>query len=269
MAITRHLQKPALFITFTANPHWLEIQRELQPGQQAESRPDLTSRVFHLKTRELLDDLKRKHIFGNYRGSVYTIEYQKQGLPHMHLLLFLPPEEQFRNADQVDEIISAEFPTAHDDPNGTLMDVVASVMVHGPCGELNPKAKCMTLDPVTNRKNCCKGFPKPFQPETVIRDDGYPLYRCRNNGMGYDIPHPLYDGQSYCVTNEWVVPHSPYLLRKYHAHINVESCGSVRAIKYVHKYIYKGSHRATAEVAGVDEITRHLNGRYIGPAEGA
>lgn len=101
MAITRHLQKSALFITFTANPHWPEIQRELRPGQQAESRPDLTSRVFHMKTKELLNDLKRKNVFGNYRGSVYTIEYQKRGLPHIHLLLFLPPEEQFRNAEPI------------------------------------------------------------------------------------------------------------------------------------------------------------------------
>lgn len=202
MAITQHLHKPALFITFTANPYWSEIQRELQPGQQAENCPDLTSRVFHMKTRELLDDLKRKYIFSTYKGSVYTIEYQKQGLPHIYLLLFLPLEEQFRNAEQVDEIISAEFSMATDDLDGILMDVVASVMVHGPCSQLNPKAKCMTLNPVTNCKKCCKGFPKPFQPETIICDDGYPLYCCQNNGIGYDIPHPLYDGQSYRVTSE-------------------------------------------------------------------
>lgn len=42
MAITRHLQKPALFITFTANPHWLEICKQLLPGQNADSCPDIT-----------------------------------------------------------------------------------------------------------------------------------------------------------------------------------------------------------------------------------
>ena len=155
-----------------------------------------------MKTKELLDDLKQKNIFGNYCGSVYTIEYQKRGLPHMHLLLFLPPEEQFCNADQVNEVVSAEFSIATDDLDGTLIDVVASVMVHRLCSELNPKAKCMTLDPIINRKKCCKGFPKPFRPETVICDDGYPLYCRRNNNVGYDIPHLLYDGQLYRVTNE-------------------------------------------------------------------
>lgn len=105
-----------------------------------------------MKTKELLDDLKQKNIFGNYCDLVYTIEYQKQRLLYMHFLLFLPPEKQFCNADQIDKVVSVEFPITTDDPDSTLMNVVALMMVHGPCGELNPKAKCMTLDSVTNRK---------------------------------------------------------------------------------------------------------------------
>lgn len=223
-----------------------------------------------MKKKKLLEDLKRTQIFGTYRGLVYTVEYQKRGLPHIHLLLFLPQKEQFCNAAKVDEIISAEFSLPEDDPDGILMDVVASVMVHGLCGDLNPTAKCMVIDAAIGRKKCCKHFSKPFQEATQVRDDGYPLYRRRNNNAGYDIPHPLYQGQTYWVRNEWVVPHNPFLLQKYHAHINVECCGSVKAVKYIHKYIYKGSDRATAELSGVekvDEIANHLNGCYIGPAE--
>lgn len=93
MAINRHLSKPTLFITMTANPSWPEIQRELLPHQTALDRPDLVFRVFHLKVQFLLADLKKHQIFGRYAGSVYTIEYQKRGLPHMHLLLFLHPED--------------------------------------------------------------------------------------------------------------------------------------------------------------------------------
>ena len=74
MAIIRHLHKPALFITFTANPHWPEIIEQLLPGQTADSRPDITSRVFQMKKKQLLDDLKRTQVFGTYRGSVYNIE---------------------------------------------------------------------------------------------------------------------------------------------------------------------------------------------------
>jgi len=49
IAIVRHYGKPSLLITFTANPKWVEIQRELLEGQQAKDRPDLVSRVFYLK----------------------------------------------------------------------------------------------------------------------------------------------------------------------------------------------------------------------------
>jgi hypothetical protein len=66
-----------------------------------------------------------------------------------------------------------------------------------------------------------------------------------------------------------VVPHSPYLLAKYNCHINVEVCASVKAIKYIHKYIYKGPDHATLEVTGgnVDEIKEYIDSRYIGPME--
>ena len=94
MAIVRQYGRPSLFITFTANLRWDEITRELLPGQQPTDRPDLIAWVFHMKLKHLLHDLKKKHIFGRYRGSVWTIKYQKQGLPHLHLLLFLYPDDR-------------------------------------------------------------------------------------------------------------------------------------------------------------------------------
>ena len=45
-------------------------------------------------------------------------------------------------------------------------------------------------------------------------------------------------------------------------------CGSVKAVKYIYKYSYKGGDCATAiVVSDHDEIKRHLNGHYIGPTE--
>ena len=38
--------KPDVFITFTCNPKWREIQEELFDGQTASDRPDLVSRFF-------------------------------------------------------------------------------------------------------------------------------------------------------------------------------------------------------------------------------
>jgi hypothetical protein len=82
------------------------------------------------------------------------------------------------------------------------------------------------------------------------------------------VPLPGRNGETVDLDNRWIVPYNPYLSRKYRAHINVEVCGSVKAVKYIHKYIYKGNDRATARVVGQDdEISQHLQGRYVGPSE--
>ena len=52
--------KPDLFITFTCNPRWIEIQQELLSEQTANDRPDICCRVFRLKLKELLNDLYKK-----------------------------------------------------------------------------------------------------------------------------------------------------------------------------------------------------------------
>ena len=55
------------------------------PDQTATDRPDLVTRVFNLKVRDLLDQIRHKEVFGPWLGWVWTIEYQKRGLPHLHL----------------------------------------------------------------------------------------------------------------------------------------------------------------------------------------
>ncbi|PMD15362.1 hypothetical protein NA56DRAFT_710035 [Hyaloscypha hepaticicola] len=53
-----------------------EINRELKKynGLQPTDRPDLITRVFHLKVQELFKDVKND-LFGLYTGHVYSIEY--------------------------------------------------------------------------------------------------------------------------------------------------------------------------------------------------
>ena len=44
---------------------------------------------------------------------------------------------------------------------------------------------------------------------------------------------------------------------------------SIRSIKYMYKYTYKGHDRAGVDVqdAAVDEIVQYLDARYVGPCE--
>ena len=64
---------------------------------------------------------------------VYVIEFQKRGLPHAHILLWLKKKAKCRTPNEIDDIISAEFPSPTDDPNG--YKPVSDYMLHGPCGK--------------------------------------------------------------------------------------------------------------------------------------
>jgi Helitron helicase-like domain at N-terminus len=91
MVIVRTCGKPDLFITMTCNPKWLEIVEALlllgRVGPQ--DRPDVVARVFKLKLNDsLLHDLYKSHVFGHTLAHVWhVIEFQKQGLPHILLIL--------------------------------------------------------------------------------------------------------------------------------------------------------------------------------------
>lgn len=60
-------------------------------GQTGTDRPDLVARVFDMELKERLKDITLKNIFGKIIAFVYTIELQKRGLPHAHILLILHP----------------------------------------------------------------------------------------------------------------------------------------------------------------------------------
>jgi hypothetical protein len=128
---------------------------------------------------------------------------------------------------------------------------------------------------------CTRGFPKSFQSATQADADGFPLYRRRSPADGgYAV---AVDASQ--IDNSWVVPYNAWLLRKYNAHINVEICSSIKAIKYLYKYVTKGVDRArvaisaemedksdaVAEVAASihdrDEIQEYLDARFITPSE--
>ncbi|CAF2118503.1 unnamed protein product [Rotaria magnacalcarata] len=166
MGIVQKCGKPGLFITFTCNPRWKEIEEQLFPGQTSSDRPDLIARVFRLKLKQFIDDIVRNHIFGRTVAHLFVIEFQKRGLPHCHTLIILTNESKQRDSNSVDRIVSSEIPNA--DQNPQLYEIVKSHMIHGPCGVLNKNSPCM------EDGKCTKEFPKEFRNETASNKDGYP-----------------------------------------------------------------------------------------------
>ena len=121
MAICNNAGFSDVFVTFTCNPNWNEIQRLLSPmNLKVVDRPDIISRVFKIKFEQMLTDLAKQHLLGEGLAcelyfqfeyhillsqallmfnflitNMYTIEFQNRGLPHVHLLLFLYPSSNF------------------------------------------------------------------------------------------------------------------------------------------------------------------------------
>ncbi|XP_057246767.1 uncharacterized protein LOC125491881 [Beta vulgaris subsp. vulgaris] len=252
-----------LFITFTCNPKWPEITRFVKKrGLRPEDSPDIICRVFKMKLDQLVKDLKDRKIFGRVRAVVYTVEFQKCGLSHAHILLFMHQGDKYPVASYIDKIICAELPDRCEDPE--LYQAVSEYMMHGPCGSANTNAPCM-ID-----KQCSKHFPKRFNDATRVDDERYPVYRQRDNGS-------IVEKSGVHLDNRYVVPYNAELLRKYHGHINVEWCNQSRSIKYLYKYINKGYDRVTAaayqdkqkesEAKEIDEIKMYYDCRYISACE--
>lgn len=155
IAVCRKYGCPDLFVTFTSNAGWPEILETLSsiPGQQPSDRPDIVNRVFKMKLNMLMDDIKKKKFFRPINAVLYTIEFQKRGLPHVHIIIWLAKDGPL-DAQKIDFHISAQLPDPRNDPMG--YNVVSSFMIHGPCGNLNPSCPCMS------EGKCTKFYPKGF-----------------------------------------------------------------------------------------------------------
>ena len=131
-----------------------------------------------------------------------------------------------------------------------LYNTVSSCMLHGPCSD-----RCVVDG------DCSKGFPNSFCNETKIPENSYPEYsRC------YILERAI-TKNGITFTNQHAVPYNPNMFQKFYYHINFEICNSIKAIKYLHKYEYKGYDCASIKVGEIyshDEITDYVNGCYLG-----
>lgn len=259
MAIVQRLGKPDYFITMTCNPYWEEITNNLLPGQTPQDRPELVTMVYRAKLRDMKDLLIKKAYFGQVAGYVHVTEFQKRGLPHEHILLIMNLHNKLTSPDAYDKVICAEIPEK--DKYHVLHNLVIKHMLHGPCGVLNKKCPCMV------NEECRFRYPRQFCAATQQGKDSYPLYRRRDDGRRVKVRGCVLD-------NRWVVPYNPGLLMRYNCHINVEACSSIKAIKYMCKYVYKGHDRASFSVdpahkedGVINEIRQYRDARYISPPE--
>ncbi len=112
---------------------------------------------------------------------------------------------------------------------------MAKHMIHGPCGNANLRSLCMVSG------KCKKKYPRPFQSETSIGEYGYLIYRRRCTGDTVTKNETILDNRS-------IVPHNVNLVVKHDCHCNVEKTNKDNCMKYLCKYMHKGTDRSTVVV---------------------
>ncbi|XP_071740513.1 uncharacterized protein [Rutidosis leptorrhynchoides] len=217
-----------------------------------------------MKINQFIEFLRNEKPLGAVRGDLYTIEFQKRGLPHCHTLLWVFAPPGGLTADDIDKCISAEIPDPTTDPCG--YKVVTDLMMHGPCGLANLSAPCMEGEPLA----CSKNFPKLYNDATYFNNNGCAHYKRRRSSITIRKLNTDLD-------NTYVVPFNRALCLTFHAHINVEYCGWSMVIKYLFKYISKGTDCVAAKISkpigehssttneenNIDEIQNFIDARFL------
>jgi hypothetical protein len=123
------------------------------------------ARIFHDKKEEFLRDIVEKEVFGRPAYVLYSVEYQKRGMPHIHCLIRLATKEEDpeRGVDvddpaTLEQIVSASIPKLPKDYEASaegrqqkrLHDVITKLNMH------DCDSRCMV------RGKCRKYFPKEY-----------------------------------------------------------------------------------------------------------
>src|ERR1700753_1147051 len=105
---------------------------------------------------------------GRVLYSMHSIEFQRRGLPHCHLLLKF--ERSCVVPADIDQVISAELPT---DPADRAL--VEQFMCHRHSTTPSRNTYCIRED-----GSCRFNYPYPINPETFITSSGRVRYRRRS-----------------------------------------------------------------------------------------
>ena len=100
------------------------------------------ARVFKLKKDQLMQDIKAGFVLGKVVAHMHVVEFQKRGLPHVHILVILADQDRNITPEMIDSIVVAEIPPEIEEPEDrsdtssgkSLREIVLTNMIHGPCG---------------------------------------------------------------------------------------------------------------------------------------
>lgn len=112
---------------------------------------------------------------GMVRAWTYSVEHQKPGMPHIHILLILEKDHDLRTPEFVDQYISARIPQLpppdHISPEAIqqrrLCQLVTKMYVHDCATGRSCRLLCYYSNGVSY-EICSKGFQKSYSHFTVL-----------------------------------------------------------------------------------------------------
>jgi len=207
------------FITFTCNPRWPEIERHLRRGWQSCDMPTLANKAFRVRLRLLMKYLEMGYL-GKMMAFLRVIEYQRAGLPHAHITLWVEKTDSPRDTHDYDSCFLAEIPDKLLHPR--LHKLVLDHMIHTPCDiehvpdpEKRKKLRCIGPD-----GTCTKHFPQPFCRVSHVDDKNVLHCRRRSPSDGGCTAIMRIGGQDVEIDNRWVVVTNAAMLLRFQCHIN-------------------------------------------------
>jgi hypothetical protein len=98
---------------------------------------------------------------------LYTIEFQKRGLPHVHIIFWVSTDTSQPTPTLIDSVITAEIPDPQQDPLGYTL--VAEHMIHGPCGPNNMEYAQKVIQKIFEKKQQLMQMASQFiEEETMV-----------------------------------------------------------------------------------------------------
>ncbi|KAK9073669.1 hypothetical protein SSX86_006263 [Deinandra increscens subsp. villosa] len=186
-----------------------------------------------MKVNAFIAFLRSERPYGVVAADLYTIEFQKRGLPYCHTLLWVTQLHRIRTPQQLDEFICAEVPDESEEP--VLYKMISESMIHGPCG------LARTNSPYMSNGNCSKNYPRAYEPETRFDSNDKVHYRRSRGG-------PSVDKGGVLVDCGFVVSYNKHMCTRFQAHINDAASSSKTKVKD-------------------DEIQNFVDGHFICPHE--
>ena len=269
MARTRKQGFASFMFTFTCNPRWPEIKRNLlRDNQLVVDRFDVLSRIYEDKLRMVHYLLDKKNILGKILGHGESREFQKRiGGPHLHRVYCTDTPA---TAENIENIIWALIPP---EPNTTDNSGWANFIRK--IRELLPQyqfhdcaAHCRD-----NNGRCKKRFPKPFSNFTILHDNKPAEYFRPSPENGGEVLKIKRGRSTIIYDNSRVVPYNPFILVKFQTHHNLEyAYGQSDNLKYALKYPFKGASfsyvKSTVNgLVDVDEPAQYARMLYRSPTE--